>query len=107
MGDDWPDPKGRGSRAAKLARGGCEQSALEWLKLHPKGRVIKIKPKFGQSLGPVRVPGEGGGTITEWFDHEAVIDGGRVFDDLTGPCGMTLEDYKRLFQCADDLQFGP
>ncbi len=41
-----------------------------------------------------------------WHYHEVVVEGGRVYDPFTGHAGVPLDEYKRLWIYADDLDFG-
>ena len=41
-----------------------------------------------------------------WSVHYVVVKEGRVFDALTGPGGLSLSEYKALWQYADMINFG-
>jgi hypothetical protein len=49
-------------------------------------------------LGPVHPPG--GGEISIWNAHRA---GDRIYDKMTGPNGMPLDEYKLLFDYWDEF----
>ncbi|WP_185287472.1 hypothetical protein [Chryseobacterium lactis] len=59
-------------------------------------------PIKGLELGPVK---HGSEKISGWFYHKAVKVGDVVFDRITGPNGMHINDYKKLFEYGDDLIF--
>jgi hypothetical protein len=55
-------------------------------------------------IGPVRT--RSGQVISEGFkEHVAVRVGDAIYDRITGPMGMHIDDYKRLFDWGDDLVF--
>lgn len=74
------------------------------LSVRSAGRIVRIKPKVGRTLGLVSVPGEAG-RISGWFYHAVVLDEGRVYNALTGPAGLPIREYKALFQDADAIDF--
>lgn len=48
--------------------------------------------------------------MNEWkicisYESVNVINGGMVYDKMTGAAGMPLNNYKQLFEYADDLIF--
>ena len=59
-----------------------------------------IVPNRGNTLG-VR-----DGIETGWFDHTVIVKDGRVYDALTGPDGLSIEDFKKAWDYQDDLDFG-
>jgi len=89
---------------------GC-QAVAEAIQSEIGGEVQHIVPTVGNYLGPVRsAAGEwvnpAGAKAAGWFDHYVVVNGGRVFDALTGPEGLAISEYKALYQYADAIQFG-
>lgn len=53
-------------------------------------------------LGPVNY---GGGKVSTWYHHVAVIKDGTVYDKMTGRNGMPFDSYKNLFEYNDILNF--
>jgi hypothetical protein len=79
---------------------GCENAARQ-IQRHVGGEIMRITPNPGaNSLGPYR------GHATGWAHHEVVVSEGRVYDAFTGFQGMTIAEYKALWQYADALVFG-
>jgi RHS repeat-associated protein len=78
---------------------GCEGVA-ERIKKAIGGTIRRITPKRGDWLGPYR------GKPTEWGHHDVVEKDGRIYDAMTGPDGCPIDDYKNLWDYADDLDFG-
>lgn len=97
----WPFRKKKPYTAKELTGGGCERSAERIKNARGSGEIIHIAPRLeGRILmGPIHPPG--GGVITNWY--RAVRDGDRIYDKMTGPNGMTLDEYKLLFDYWDDL----
>ncbi len=99
----WP----RGFRKKKpytadeLRGDSCERAAERIRKARGSGVIVHIAPpdEATKCLGPVRPPG--GGVITNWYNHQAVYDGNTFYDKMTGPKGMTLDEYKLLFDNWD------
>ena len=90
--------------AEELSGGGCEHTAERIKKARGSGEIIHIAPRELEGIilmGPVRPPG--GGVITNWYHHRAVRDGGRVYDKMTGPNGMAIDQYRLLFDYWDVL----
>ena len=52
-------------------------------------------------VGEVDCPG--GGSVVDWHFHQYNKVGDRVYDNLTGPEGMSFADYKEQFRNADGL----
>lgn len=100
-------PKGFRKRkpytAEELVAGGCEAAAEKILAARGSGEIIHIAPpdELVMTLGPVHPPG--GGEIDIWRFHRAVRDGQRIFDKMTGPEGMTIEEYSKLFRYWSEL----
>ena len=91
--------------AAELTGGNCLAAASAILRAnHGQGQMILIvPPEDVPLLEPVYPPA--GGVVTEWFDHRAVFIDGRYYDCMTGPAGMTEDQYRALFQHGDVLVF--
>src|SRR5271168_2751754 len=87
---------------AKELSGGCERAA-ERIEKTIGGEIIHIAPPDEKRmwLGPVHPPG--GGTITDWRIHRAVRIGDRIYDKMTGPNGLALDEYKLLFDYWDEF----
>ena len=41
-----------------------------------------------------------------WQNHVVVIKDGRVYDAFTGSKGMTIDEYKKLWDGIFDINFG-
>jgi len=75
------------------------------------GTIIHIVPD------PTKVPGasaigalrmKDGKLISESFaEHFAVRFGDRMYDRITGPGGLSIGEYMKLFEHADALRFTP
>ncbi len=78
---------------------GCEKAARE-IQKHIGGDIHTITPKDAPSLGGFR------GKNWGWSHHEVVVKDGRVFDATTGHEGLPISDYKKLWQYADEINFG-
>jgi hypothetical protein len=82
-------------------RTGCEHVAKR-IQAAIGGEIHRIEPGLpgGRFLGPR------GGTWTDWQYHEVVVKDGRVYDVLTGPDGLLISEFKKLWEYADDINFG-
>ena len=98
---EWKD---NASKADLLKDGGqCEKCAYE-IQKKVGGDIIHIVDKYGAPrIGKVTT--KGGEVITEFFDHFAVKKGDMIYDILTGPKGMNINEYKKLFEEAKYLNF--
>ena len=87
----------------KYSRTGCEDIAQ---KIHGaiEGSIHQIKPK--SSLPGTPNLGLRNGQPTNWFYHEVVVKDGRVYDALTGPNGLTIDEFKKQWEYADVIDFG-
>ena len=47
-----------------------------------------------------------GGENMEWYNHEFVVKDGRVYDAFTGHQGLPINEYKKLWEYGDALDFG-
>lgn len=103
----WPFRKRKPYTAEELSTGGCERVAERIKRARGSSEIIHIAPPDEEHmcLGPVHPPG--GGVITNWVMHRAVRDGGRIYDKMTGPSGMTLDEYKVLFDNWDTFTIRP
>ena len=92
---------------------GCEEVAKAIQKAIG-GEIKTIDAVIGgweHKLGGVR---DIGGTIfknpagagSAWFSHAVVVQGGRVYDGLTGPAGQPINEYKDRWQYKDAIKFG-
>ena len=92
---------------------GCEEVAERVLKaldsIGIKGEVVKINIKPGISRIPGHTPtlGSVAGKTRMWTYHIVVIDRNMqmVYDVLTGPSGMKFDEYKKLFDNADIIDW--
>jgi hypothetical protein len=81
---------------------GCENVARQIKKLIG-GDIRTITSRAnpgGQIIGAYR------GRNLKWYHHEVVVKDGRVYDAFTGHKGLTIDEYKRLWEYADGLDFG-
>ena len=115
---NWIDPLGlnckwpKGIRSVRpytaneLLRRDCVRDAKAIKRALGQGTIIDIIPRPpGRLLGGVSPPG--GGKIGNWFFHRAVQVDDMVYDAMTGPNGMKLSDYKKLFDYPEALDFTP
>ena len=79
--------------------GGCEDVA-EAIQDTIGGSRHTISPSMGIQLGPRA------GEPTGWATHDVVVKDGRVYDTLTGPNGMSVGEYKALWEYEDAIDFG-
>ena len=86
------------TRNLKEIRNGCEKVADKLVKELDGAKYLQITPR-GPRLGPVE------GKFSEWFWHVAAIVDGRVYDRLTGPKGMPFDEYAKLFDYRDAINF--
>lgn len=66
--------------------------------------AIEPVPFGAHNIGPVNNV-HGSLISIEFRHHYAVLVGERVFDRITGPDGMTIDEYRKLFEWAEDLSF--
>jgi len=101
--------------AARIPKDGCDDFAKLVLKARGSGTVTKIqagkhfpRPQPGRDLhiGPVRDL-NGDEIPHTWMNHYAVIDGDMVYDKITGSVGLHIDEYKKLFDWVEDLDFVP
>ncbi len=79
---------------------GCEDVASK-IQGAIGGEIHRFKPPRGASnLGPR------GGIDTKWTHHDVVVKEGRVYDALTGPEGLPIDEYKATFEYSDAIDFG-
>jgi hypothetical protein len=78
---------------------GCEAIARQ-ITRHIGGEIAHIKPKNAPYLGKFREH------WWKWTYHEVVVKDGRVYDLTTGHQGLPIADYKKLWEKADNINFG-
>jgi hypothetical protein len=64
------------------------------------GNIVRITPKNARYLGGFR------GKTWNWGHHEVVVRDGRVYDITTGHQGLSIAEYKKLWQYPDGINFG-
>lgn len=96
----WPWKTGK--LAAKEIRYASCDDCAKAIQEAVGGDILKVSNPRGLKLGPVKVGDE---TVNEWYYHKAVLKDNMVYDRITGPDGMHIDDYKGLFEYADDLTF--
>jgi hypothetical protein len=69
-----------------------------WTGCEAVARVIR--PKHGRFLGRYM------GIEPVWFIHQVVVKESRVYDAFTGHQGISVADYKALWEDGEDLDFG-
>jgi len=84
-----------------LCRNGCEEVAAK-IESMIGGEIRRIQATDGRNglLGRYR------GANTGWHHHEVVVKDGRVYDAFSGHEGVTIEEFKGLWQYPDGLDFG-
>jgi len=93
----------------EIKHGGCEQYALD-VQNEIGGQYLYV------SINPDLCPGDtermtlgdvnySQGTIDTWNNHVAVINDGVVYDAMTGPDGIPLDEYKQMYTYNDVLNF--
>ncbi|WP_437814639.1 RHS repeat domain-containing protein [Sorangium sp. So ce1078] len=95
IGPQW---KARNIADAVCERG-CESIARQ-IQKQIGGDVVRITPKDTPGLGAFR------GKNWGWSHHEVVVKDGRVYDLTTGHEGMTIPEYKMLWEFSNDVNFG-
>ncbi|MCP3994806.1 MAG: hypothetical protein GY722_07055, partial [bacterium] len=85
----------------RYCRTGCEDVANR-IQATVGGEIHRIEP----GLPGARFLGPRGGKRTDWQYHEVVVKDGRVIDALTGPGGLPIDEFKMLWEYADDINFG-
>jgi hypothetical protein len=78
---------------------GCDRIA-RMIQKQIGGEIVRFKPKTQRVLGPFR------GKNWSWGFHEVVVKNGRIYDLSTGHQGLSIDEYKRLWGDADDINFG-
>jgi len=78
---------------------GCEACALK-IKGRIGGEIHRITPNGAPSLGGYRGKNPG------WGHHEVVVKDGLVFDAFGPKNGVPIDEYKRLFQYPEAINFG-
>ena len=104
--NSWPWQNLNPSPEEMRRAGGRCQIWAEKIQLAIGGNIMHIKPKIAgaEYIGPLRK--KSGMVISaEFKEHYAIRQGGRIYDRITGPEGMSFQDYRQLFDYADDLQF--
>ena len=81
-------------------RSNCDDCAKQ-IRDHVGGVVVTVTPR-----PPARLLGADQGVNLGWRYHTVVVKDGRVFDAFTGAAGLTIADYKALWQYADAIDFG-
>lgn len=101
----WPWKKVKAS-VSDLTKGGgnCKMCASK-IKEAIGGDIIRIKDKFGApGIGPVYTR-EGKLISSEFVEHYAVRKRDTIYDRITGPDGMNVNDYQNLFEYGEYLDF--
>ena len=95
----WP---WKGAATATVLRtADCYKDALKIQKI-VGGEIITISPIMAPALGAVKV---GDDFVTDWIYHKAVKNGDMIYDRITGPSKMHIDEYKKLFQYPDYISF--
>lgn len=87
----------------KYCASGCEDIAVQIQKAIG-GKVHRITPS--SSLPGAPTLGQRGNISTGWYHHDVVVRNGRVYDQLTGPNGASIADYKAEWLYNDVIDFG-
>ncbi len=105
----WPWKRKTASIKELAAGGGNCESCAHKIQEAIGGSIIHIVPdqniaRGAKFIGPVRA--RSGKLITDnWKEHFAVRIDDMIFDRITGPEGMLIDDYMKLFDWGDALQF--
>ncbi|MBL7787108.1 MAG: hypothetical protein JNM36_14455 [Chitinophagales bacterium] len=95
----WP---WKGAATATVLRtADCYKDALKIQKI-VGAEIITISPIMATALGAVKV---GDDFVSDWIYHKAVRNGDMIYDRITGPSGMHIDEYKKLFQYPDYVSF--
>jgi len=86
-------------RPGTVMSSGCEQAATQLQKM-VGGKAVTITPARGRYLGGFA------GKQPKWETHTVVVSNGRVYDAYTGVGGMLIDEYKKLWEWAGDINFG-
>ena len=78
---------------------GCEKFA-ESVQKAIGGKIVEITPNRGRFLPNFK------GVEPGWQNHVVVIKDGRVYDAFTGSKGMAIDEYKKLWDWVDYINFG-
>jgi len=84
-----------------VCRVGCEDVAQE-IQSQIGGKVYRITNR----LDPKAALGGYRGKNWSWFYHDVVVKDGVVFDLTTGSSGLPIDEFKKLWQYPDALDFG-
>jgi RHS repeat-associated protein len=82
----------------EACRSGCERVARQ-IKQSIGGEIKIIKSKT-RALGAYR------GKNWGWFTHTVVVKNGRVYDAFTSGAGLSIDEFKALWQYPDAIDFG-
>ncbi|GAA3688229.1 hypothetical protein GCM10022267_88720 [Lentzea roselyniae] len=80
---------------------GCEKVAAGiQAKIGGEVKTIQVDPGRRFQLGPYR------GQDSGWFSHTVVVREGRVYDGFSPRTGVPVDEYKKLFDYHDVIDFG-
>jgi hypothetical protein len=80
---------------------GCENVAVKiQAKIGGEIKTIQVDPQRRFRLGPYR------GQDSGWYSHTVVVRDGRVYDAFGPRTGVPVDDYKKLFDYRDVINFG-
>ncbi|WP_062053196.1 RHS repeat-associated core domain-containing protein [Aquimarina longa] len=101
----WPWKRTTASIAELTAGGGNCLACARKIQEAIGGRIINIVDNFGApGIGPMY--NKAGKLISRDFKiHHAVRKGDMIFDRVTGPSGMSVDNYKKLFEYGKYLNF--
>ncbi len=101
----WPWKRTTASIAELTAGGGNCLACARKIQEAIGGRIINIVDNFGApGIGPMY--NKAGKLISRDFKiHHAVRKGDMIFDRVTGPSGMNVDNYKKLFEYGKYLNF--
>lgn len=101
----WPWKNHTVTVTELISGGGKCKMHAEKIKQIIGGDIIKIKDKLGApAIGAVYTK-EGNLISNICLEHLAVKKGDFIYDRITGPSGMKLAEYKKLFQNGEYLDF--
>lgn len=95
----------RTTPAALAYTQGCEVVAAA-IRARIGGELVTIRPVEGATFLPAIANGSEFGLGMGWWTHTVVLRAGMVFDEITGPRGMTVDAYRALWHDSEYIRFG-
>lgn len=80
--------------------GDCRECAEKIRDSLGGGDIHRFEPSPFPNFGPYQ------GQPQSWTHHYAVVKDGRVYDAFTPRGGVTIDEYKGMWEYGDDINFG-